>query len=179
MDNSDPELVAKCCAGDACAFEELLLRHQDAVFNLAWRMTGNWHDAADLTQETFIRVYRKLTSYRSEYAFRNWALSICANLTKNLFRGNSRRQHKEDELALVQEMSATPAVSERDEGLEVALRQLPESLRVALVLKHMEGLSYEEIAQTLGIGVSAAKMRVARGRDELARLLEPRKGELI
>jgi RNA polymerase sigma-70 factor (ECF subfamily) len=72
----------------------------------------------------------------------------------------------------MQDVEAAPAAEVRDEGLEAALGQLPETLRAALVLKHMEGMSYEEIAKTLGIRVSAAKMRVARGRDELVRLLK-------
>lgn len=176
MEIEDPELVARSCSGDDSAFEELLWRHKDAVFNLTWRMTGNWHDAADITQETFIRAYQKLRSYNSKYAFKNWVLSIGSNLTKNRFRGNSRRQAREKELTMMPEWSGTPVTMERDkglrdEGMEVALGQLPEMLREALVLKHMEGMSYEEIAKMLHIGVSAAKMRVARGRDELVRLL--------
>ena len=169
---SDAQVVEQCLAGDTNAFAELVSRNQDAVFNLAWRMTGNWHEAADITQETFIRAYQKLHSYRTEYTFKNWVMSIGANLTKNRFRSHSRRQRMKETLIEMQDVEAAPAAEVRDEGLEAALGQLPETLRAALVLKHMEGMSYEEIAKTLGIRVSAAKMRVARGRDELVRLLK-------
>ncbi len=172
MHEADSHLAEQCRAGDDGAFSELVRRNQDAVFNLAWRMTGNWHDAADIAQETFCRAYRKIHSYKPEYAFRNWVLSIGANLTKNGFRSRSRRKHMEQAAAEMQDLSPTPAPQARDEALESALGQLPGALREALVLKHMEGMTYEEVASTLGIGVSAAKMRVARGRDELVRLLD-------
>jgi RNA polymerase sigma-70 factor, ECF subfamily len=169
---SDVQVVEQCLAGDANAFAELVRRYQDAVFNLAWRMTHNWHEAADITQETFIRAYQKLRSYRSEYPFKSWVMSIGANLTRNRFRSYSRRQRMKEKLIETQDVEASPPPAAQDEGMEAALSQVPEALREALILKHMEGMSYEEIAQALGIGVSAAKMRVARGRDELVRLLE-------
>lgn len=172
---SDTQLVERCRGGDGDAFGELIRRHQDPVFNLAWRMTGNWHEAADITQEAFIRAYRNIDKYRPGHAFRTWVMSIGANLAKNLFRSHSRRQRHEAVLATMQDQEPAPLAPARDEALETALGHLPESLRAALVLKHMEGMSYEEIARTLGIGVSAAKMRVSRGRDELVRLLELKK----
>lgn len=177
MSVDDAQLAERSRAGDDDAFGELVRRNQDAVFNLAWRMTGSWHEAADLTQEAFIRAYRKLHTYRPEYAFRNWVMGIGANLAKNLFRTRSRRQRAEEGLAAVQDPDAAAAARPRDEALEAALRRLPETLRTALVLKHMEGMSYEEVARTLGIGISAAKMRVARGRDELVFLLESERSE--
>jgi len=172
MSASDAEIVGQCRAGDTEAFAELVQRNQDAVFNLVWSMTGNWHEAADITQETFIRAYRKLYSYKPEFSFKNWVLSIGANLTRNRFRSFSRRRRMQETLARIQAVPDEPAPEVRDEGLEPALARLPETLRTALILKHMEGLSYEEIARTLGIGLSAAKMRVARGRDELVSLLK-------
>jgi RNA polymerase sigma-70 factor (ECF subfamily) len=174
MDMSDTDLkaVEACRAGSVDAFGELVRSNQDAVFNLAWRMTGNWHEAADITQETFIQAFRKLHQYRAEYAFKNWVMSIGANLTKNRFRSFSRRKRTEEMAAEWQDIESTPPPESRDEELDAALKQLPGILREALVLKHMEGMSYEDVAVSLGIGVSAAKMRVARGRDELVRLLE-------
>ena len=171
MSDDDDQLVEQCRAGDDEAFGELVRRNQDSVFNLAWRMTGNWHEAADITQEAFLRAYRKLHTYRTGHAFKNWVMGIGANVAKNMFRSHSRRQRHEEQLAESPAPEAAPGAA--DEALEAALRRLPETLRAALVLKHMEGMSYEEVARTLGIGVSAAKMRVARGRDELVLLLKP------
>jgi RNA polymerase sigma-70 factor (ECF subfamily) len=171
MDASDAQLAERCRAGDSDAFGELVRQNQDAVFNLAWRMTGNWHEAADIAQEAFVRAYQKIHSYKPEYAFKNWVMSIGANLTRNRFRSRSRRERTEQSLVAMQDAESAPAKATHDEPLESALGKVPDSLRAALVLKHMEGMSYEEVARTLGIGVSAAKMRVARGRDELVRLL--------
>jgi RNA polymerase sigma-70 factor (ECF subfamily) len=172
MNDDNSQLAQQSLDGNSNAFEELVRRNQDAVFNLVWRMTGNYHEAADITQETFIQAYRKLHSYKSAFAFKNWVLSIGSNLTKNRFRSHGRRQQMEKTLAEMQDLEPPPTTGSREEELEAALSRLSEPLRTALVLKHMEGLSYEEIAQTLGIGVSAAKMRVARGRDELVLILE-------
>jgi len=171
MNASDAEIVAQCREGDTNAFAELVRRNQDSVFNLVWSMTGNWHEAADIAQETFIRAFRKLHSYKPEFSFRNWVMSIGANLTRNRFRSFSRRRRMQETLTRMQDADVAPAPGLPDEGLEAALGQMPETLRTALLLKHVEGQSYEEIARTLGIGLSAAKMRVARGRDELVHLL--------
>lgn len=176
MNATDAELVSLALAGDTDAFGALVRRYEDAVFNLAWRMSNNWHDAADIAQDTFIRAYRKLSYYRPSHSFKTWLFSLCANLAKNRFRGIQRRRRAEERLR--EEMPPlSPEPEAKDVGLEEALRRIPDKLRAALVLKHMEGLSYEEVARALGIGVSAAKMRVARGRDELVRLLERRSND--
>lgn len=173
MDRSDAELVEQCLAGGRDTFVLLVERHQDAVYNLAYRMTGNAADAADLAQEAFIRAFRKLDTYKAEYSFRNWVLGICANRTRNLFRGNSRRRRLEEEHAKCHEQVPEPdrggAGDERGEWVERALQEMPENLRVPLVLKYGDGLSNEEIERALGLGASAVKMRLLRGRDELAR----------
>ncbi len=171
MERSDAVLVEQCLAGNSEAYRELIERHQDAVFSFIMRMTGNWHEAADVAQETFIRAYRKLGSYDPRFTFRNWLFSIAANQTKNRFRSFFRRHRVEQQLAAAPD--PTPAPDPRLDELDHALAQIPEKLRAPLLLKHVEGYSYDEIARTLGIGVSAAKMRVMRARDELVQLLEP------
>jgi len=170
MERTDPELVTLCLAGQREAFAELVDRHQDAVFNLAYRMTNNHQDAADLAQEAFIRAFQKLYSYKPEYPFKNWVLGICANQTRNRFRSEARRRAVE--ARLVQETVTGPESPDpRHALLEQALQRLPEQARVPLVLKYMDGFSLEEIAQTLRLGLSAVKMRLARGREELLRLV--------
>jgi len=170
MEATDTELVEQCLAGKTEAFDELIQRHQDPVFNLLMKLTGNWHEAGDLTQEAFIRAYRKLGSYDPQFSFKNWVIAIAVNLAKNRFRSFFRRRRIEEQTSgPVESTAADPRV----ELVDQALAQLPDTLRVPIVLKHMEGYSYEEIAQTLNIGVSAAKMRVARAREELVRRIEP------
>lgn len=170
MEPTDETLAAASLAGRKEDFSLLVERHQDAVFNLALRMTGNRSDAADLAQEAFIRAYRRLETYRPEYSFRNWVLGICANVTKNRFRSESRRRALETEHLIASGGDgpvAPRAPSPREQLLEEALLQLPEETRALLVLKYMEGLSGEEIARALNIGLGAVKMRLLRGRGEL------------
>ena len=169
-EQTDQELVSACLAGNRDAFAQLVHRYQDSVFGLAVSMTKNHADAADMAQDAFVRAYTKLDQYNPEYNFRSWLLRICANRTKNLFRKRVNRQRIEDEFQLetdIQESSEGPDYSE----LEAALKQLPAKLGAPLRLKYLEGLAYDEIAKVLGIGVSAAKMRVMRARNQLAEML--------
>jgi RNA polymerase sigma-70 factor (ECF subfamily) len=176
MDHTDAALVELCLAGRKDSYGELVERHKDRVFHLALRMTGDRDEATDLAQETFIRAYRKLGMYNSEYAFGSWLLSICANLGKNRLRSDARRRKAQEIHVELFPRTPEPPNPQRA-ALEAALPKIHENLRTPLVLKHVEGLSYEEIAQILKIGVSAAKMRVKRGRDELVRLLRSAVGE--
>lgn len=169
-EQSDEELVRACLAGHRHAFEHLVRRHQDSVFGLAVSMTRNHADAADMAQEAFVRAYTKLDQFNPEYSFRSWLLRICANQTKNLFRKRMNRQRIEDGYQTeeaVRETSAEPDYQE----LEAALARLPSKLSAPLRLRYMEGMGYEDVARVLGIGVSAAKMRVLRARNQLAEWL--------
>ena len=177
MELTDAALVERSLEGDKASFEGLVLRHQDGVFNLALRMTNSHADAADLAQDTFVRAYRKLRSYKPEYSFRNWVLTICANLTRNRFRREARRRRTEEAHVQERAVSGQAGRSHVYGPLEEAIRSIPEEHRVPLVLKHVEGLSYEEVAGVLSIGVSAAKMRVKRGKDQLVLLLRNARGE--
>lgn len=174
MSADDLQLVESSLRGDNDAFGELVRRYQDAVFNLAWRMSGNWHEAADIAQDTFLRAHRRLGTYRPAFGFKNWLLSICANLTRNRFRSWQRRRRLEERFREAVEAGflLAPEPAPPDADLEAALGKLPRKLRAAVVLKYMEDLPYEDVARVLGISVSAAKMRVARGRLFIQRLME-------
>jgi RNA polymerase sigma-70 factor (ECF subfamily) len=164
--------VEQCLDGDREVFGRLVERYQQPVFNLAMSMTNrNYGDAAELTQDTFVRAFQKLHSYRSQYAFRNWVMTICANLAKNRFRTVARRQQAE-EAYLERNPGRTYHDDPAHRAFRAALSRLPENVRVPLTLRHVEGLSYEEIASVLGIGKSAAKMRVSRGKEQLAAWLQ-------
>lgn len=169
-ERTDQQLVADCLQGNRAAFEELVRRYQDAVFGLAVGMTRNREDAADMAQEAFIRAYNKLEQYNPDYSFKSWILRICANQTKNLFRKRTRRRATE-ELHLKEQAVMADAAEADFQPLESALAQLPPKLCAPLRLKYVEGLAYDEISTILGIGVSAAKMRVLRARKQLAEIL--------
>ncbi len=168
-EQSDEELVRACLAGNRNAFEHLVRRYQDSVFGLAVSMTRNHADAADMAQEAFVRAYMKLDQFNPEYSFRSWLLRICANQTKNLFRKRVNRQRMEDGYQLEEAVRETAPPDYQE--LETAIARLPSKLSAPLRLKYIEGMAYNEVARVLGIGVSAAKMRVMRARNQLAELL--------
>ncbi|MBN2301894.1 MAG: RNA polymerase sigma factor [Lentisphaerae bacterium] len=171
-DMSDGALAERALNGDKKGFEELVRRYQRAVFGLAYHMTSNVADAEDLTQEAFVTAYRRLDSFDMDRSFRNWIITICANLTKNTFRSRIRRKKTEESYLLQREIQESGKKKENHGDLLTALAALSPKLRAPLVLKHVEGCAYEEIARILNIGISAAKMRVKRGRDELVKLME-------
>ncbi|MCK4565003.1 MAG: RNA polymerase sigma factor, partial [Verrucomicrobia bacterium] len=114
----------------------------------------------------------KLEQYNPDYSFRSWILRICANLTKNLFRSRTRRRNTEERHTVQTEIEQS-AVDPDFQALEEALAKLPSKLGTPLRMKYMEGLAYDEVAEVLGIGVSAAKMRVLRAKKLLVEYLEP------
>lgn len=170
MEISDSVLVKQSIEGNRDSFETLVKRYKDNVYNLAYRMTKSSADAEDITQETFLRAYRKLGRYNENYSFRNWILTICSNLTKNIFRKRVRRKEIEENY-IEQEYLAEKSQTREKYEFEVALKKLRPDVRAALALKYVEGCSFEDIADILRIGVSAAKMRVKRGRDQLKKYL--------
>ncbi len=172
---NDIQWIQSCLQGDHDAFRHLVERHGDVVYNLAYRMIGNASTAEDLAQETFIRAHDRLHQYKPEFAFRNWVLGICANLARSRYRWWRRHQRMETEFAhhetlRLEACAATDKAAAR-ETISRALTEMPERLRTPLVLRYMEGLSVQEIAQVLDIRLSAAKMRLARGRDRLRETL--------
>ena len=175
-EQTDAELVRATLEGRRAAFEVLVKRHQDAVFGLAVGMTRSHADAADMAQEAFIQAYGKLSQYNPEHPFRSWILRICANRTKNLFRSRTRRRNMEERHRMHWEIEQD-AESPDFQALEEALAALPPRLGAPLRLKYMEGLPYDEVANILGIGVSAAKMRVMRAKKILAEALENEDGK--
>lgn len=169
-EQTDQELVSACLAGNREAFSRLVERYQDAVYGLAVSMTRNQADAADMAQDAYIRAFTKLAQYNPEHSFKSWLLRICANQTKNLFRKRVNRRRIEDEYHV------ESSIRTEDEGhdyheLELAMARLPSKLSAPLRLKYIEGMAYEDVAKVLGIGVSAAKMRVLRARNQLAEML--------
>ncbi len=172
----DIHWVQACLQGDQDAFGHLVERHGDVVYNLAYRMIGNASTAEDLAQETFIRAHSRLFQYKPEFAFRNWVLGICANLARSRYRWWRRHQRMEAEFAHHEALRQEACAAQNDSSparktLAQALIELPDRLRAPVVLRYMEGLSVLEVAQVLGLRPSAAKMRLARGRDRLREAL--------
>ena len=160
-------------AGEIPSWEEVVYRHSARVYRLAYRLTGNRHDAEDLTQEVFVRVFRSLTNY-TPGSFEGWLYRITSNLFLDQARHNARirmvafADDAEDRLR-----SRLPAaeddVADRllDGDVECALSGLPPEFRAAVVLCDIEGLSYQEIADALGVTLGTVRSRIHRGRSML------------
>jgi RNA polymerase sigma-70 factor (ECF subfamily) len=173
--HTDPQLVLDAIAGDVDAFAELSRRYRDAYTRFAVRMVGNRDDAEDALQSAFIRAYRALDQCRDPERFGAWLYQIVANECRTFVARRARRERRvvRDELRL-NEATVRPAVDAEDtiEDIEYALAQLDVEQREAFVLKHVELLSYEEMAEITNTGISALKMRVKRACSRLRELLE-------
>ncbi len=163
------------------SWDQVVRDHADRVYRLAYRLSGNPHDAEDLTQETFIRVFRSLGSYKPG-TFEGWLHRITTNLFLDMVRRRSRLRMEglpEDTDRLVGDgLSPEQVYAEThlDPDLQQALDDLPPEFRAAVVLCDVEGLSYEEIGATLGVKLGTVRSRIHRGRLALRTALERRRG---
>ena len=178
MPPTDSELVALARRGDEAAFEQLMLRHQRYVFNLAYRVLGDRSEAEDVTQETFLRAWRGLSRFRGEARFTTWLYRIAHNLCLNRLPGLRRRllQTEPPDEWLPDPAPHPEAVAERRERLaflHTQLEQLPEHYRLVLTLRYLQGFSYAEIAAILNVPLGTVKTHIHRAR----RLLRDRMGE--
>jgi len=176
-----PERNAQEAQWNLPTWEDIVRTHSARVYRLAYRLTGNPHDAEDLTQEVFVRVFRSLSSY-TPGTFEGWLHRI----TTNLFLDSARRRQRIRFEGLADEMAhrlagsePTPAQafddSHLDDDVQAALKALPPEYRAAVVLCDIEGFSYEEIAATLGVKLGTVRSRIHRGRAQLRSALEHRR----
>jgi RNA polymerase sigma-70 factor (ECF subfamily) len=169
----DRTLVAWASQGDTKAFAELVRRHSNVVYRMALRMLGG-EDAQDASQDVWVRVWRNIKGFRAESAFSTWLYRITVNTCLSVRQKESRRQQEwkyGDELPYLPEPpggeddpEAVTLSAERREEIQAALLHVRAEHRAALMLRHMEGLSYAEIAEVLGVPDGTAKGWVSRGR---------------
>ncbi|PLA11126.1 RNA polymerase sigma factor SigE [Corynebacterium riegelii] len=163
--------------GEMPTWGELVREHADSVYRLAYRLTGDKHDAEDLTQETFMRVFRNVSKYQPG-TFEGWLHRITTNLFMDMVRHRAKIRME----ALPEDYERVPAVtmtpdeaynaSVLDPALQVALDELSPDFKVAVVLCDVVGMSYEEIADTLGVKMGTVRSRIHRGRTQLRQSLE-------
>lgn len=178
---SDAELVARAQRGDSYAFSALVLRYQDRIFNVAFRMCRNRDDAADVTQTTFLNAMTALPRFRTHATVYTWLFRIATNLCISGLRQRRRKTTSLD--AVGQEFAArgndrAPRLVSDDleqremmERVEIALAELDDEFRTAVLLRDVEGLDYGEISQVLGVPVGTVKSRIHRGRTWLRKRL--------
>jgi RNA polymerase sigma-70 factor (ECF subfamily) len=182
-DAEDIRLMALASTGNMAAFEQLVERHQRMVVGTVGRMLGTNSDAEDIAQQVFVRVWKNLKRYEPRAKFTTWLLKITRNLVFNELRRRSRHpavplqsESDEEERPLKDEQAISPDASllehELQEALDAAIAQLPETQRMAVILRRYEELSYEEIAEALDQSVSAVKSLLFRARTELRESLK-------
>ncbi len=190
LEINDHQLVEFAQTGCNPSFEELVKRYQKRVYALLYQLAPEWKDLNDLSQEAFIRVYRGLPSLRNPRTFRSWLNQIVLNLFYDELRKRPRTirtvsidQSLEDEYGEtdyardIRDEALRPdevtSNNELSEIIQAAMQQLPEQFRTAIVLRELQGLQYEEIAELLGCALGTVKSRIWRARERLQVLLQP------
>jgi len=187
--SADTVLVLRCQEDDCEAFDEIVARYKDGIYNYIRRMISNRDDAEDLAQEVFVRAFGAIKSFRREANLRTWLYRIATNLCvdkyrraaleKQLIAPSQREQSGNGESRPVELPDSTHdprRVFERTElqtEVHKALSRLPEKLRAAVLLYDLEGMSYDEIAETVGCPVGTVKSRLFNARVQLRHLLRP------
>ena len=201
LPNEEAAFVAELKAGSEPAFAQLIARFHQPLYSLIARSLQDPADASDITQEVFIKVFRNIRSFHGEASLRTWLYRIALHEASNQRRWWSR--HKRQEMAMdgpccahcdaeadgeVQSLGSTladggsspfenAAQDELRERVEAALREVPEAFRTVVVLREIEGFTYEEIADILQVNLGTVKSRLTRGRAALRCLLAPKSGE--
>jgi RNA polymerase sigma-70 factor, ECF subfamily len=183
MQMTDVATVSRARAGDSDAFRLLVEQHSRLVFRVAYRMTGNEHDADDVVQETFLRAYKQLGRFEERANFGTWLHRIAVNCALDLLRSRGRldRHYGGDpeEAEMMGAISSDPQQdrlllsAELRDHVTAAMEKLSGNERTAFVLRHFEGMPVEEIGKTLGIQVNAAKHTIFRAVRKLRESLEP------
>ena len=186
---AEAEFIERLKRGEAAAFEELVAERSGEIYGLLFRLTESSEEARDLTQETFLRAFQSISRFRGEADLRTWIYRIAINQARNRWRWWRRRRRDatvslestqgttdRTVAATLAELSNNPEqdtlAHERELALRTALLKVGQAYRETVILRDIEGFTYEEIAGTLGINVGTVKSRLARGRQELRQRLE-------
>ncbi len=175
LDPQEASLIARSQRGDLQAFDRLVAAHEDRIYHAAYRITGNADDARDAAQETFLKAFRALPRYRHKAAFSTWLHRIAVNAALDLVRRRPQVPPVPlEDVALPAPVGNPEPEAERSElqrRVHQALRRLATDHRVIIVLRDLQGLAYEEIADVLRIPVGTVRSRLSRARDALRVLL--------
>ena len=187
---TETQFIERLKRGEEAAFETLVSERSGEIYGLLYRLTENREEARDLTQETFLRAFQSISRFRGDADLKTWIYRIAINQARNRWRWWSRRRRGSTvsldspqsgsnqplSHTLSADHSNTPEhdtlAHEREKALRLALQSLGRVYREAVILRDIEGFSYEEVSETLGISIGTVKSRLARGRHALRRKLE-------
>lgn len=193
MSDREKGLLERAKAGDIAAFEQLIESYQKKIFNIALRMLGNYDDAGDLSQEVLIRIYKSIGSFKEQSSFSTWIYRITTNVCLDEIRKRKNRKiiSLDEEIRLEdgemkrQIESDEPSPEETAEAKDLkkivndAIGKLSEEHRIVIVLRDLQGLSYEEIAEVLKCPEGTVKSRINRGRQALKNILASKRELLL
>jgi RNA polymerase sigma-70 factor (ECF subfamily) len=172
-ERDDNRLVSECLSGDTGAFAKLVGKYEKPLYNTALRIVGDRADAQDVTQDTFLKAYEKLNSYRPEHKFFSWLYRILINESLNHRKSQDRLEPIPDDLASPepgpQEQHECSVLSDR---VECCLRELPHDSRIVIVLRHFNDFTYDEMSEMLSISAKTVKSRLFTARRALAEILQ-------
>jgi RNA polymerase sigma-70 factor, ECF subfamily len=177
---SDAELIERCLRKDNAGWEIIVGRYKRKVFHIAYKFTGRHDDAEDLTQEIFLKVFKSLEKFNRDADFSTWLSSVARNFCIDHYRASKREKEVLVEDLVAFDLAPASALSsphrqledrDRRSFLRRGLDALPEKLREAVILRDLQGLSYQEMADRLHLPEGTVKSRINRGREELSRLL--------
>jgi len=186
---SDRELLERCRAGDETAFDDLVVRHQQRAFNVAFQLLRDHEDATEVAQDAFVRIYRSIGAFRGECEFTTWLHQIVVNLARNKHRWWKRRGRQasvsldstvetadgEVPMQIAGTADAPDVQAVKVEFVELLgqrMHELPGKFREVLVLRNIDNLSYEEIAKVLDCSIGTVKSRLARAREVLRKSMK-------
>lgn len=184
---SDHALIEATKGGDETAFAEIMARYRNPITNYLYRFLNDYEEAVDLAQETFVRVYFAIDRYHTQFAFSTYIYRIATNLAISEIRRRKRRrllsltglfQGEDDQTTEYQPPDKKPLPDaeligdERDKTIAAAIAALPEKYRVPIILRDIEGKSYDEVAEIMGLGLGTTKSRISRARGLLKEKLQ-------
>ena len=181
MSLTDEEIVQAVLAGKKARFSDIVNRYERPVFNLMYRYARHEQDAADLTQEVFLRAFNRLATFRADRSFFSWLYTLAVNHANDWSRSRRRRQdgeqaHRLEKAGSVESVDPTREMEscEQSEMLQAALNLLPSETREILLLRYRHEQPIREVAAVFALTESAAKMRIKRGLEQLQRILSER-----
>lgn len=182
--SEEMNIISRVLSGDTNAFEALVIENQRQVYTLALKMTGNEEDAYDISQDAFVKAYRSLPKFRGDSKFSVWLYRLTSNLCLDFLRSRKRRaavstsytndEDEDRELEIPDERFSPETVLEKNElrlSVNAAMEALPEDYRQILILREINGLSYDEIAEVLSLELGTVKSRIFRARKKLCSIL--------
>lgn len=176
MNTLSDSTIEKAAAGDMYAFERVYKETSGFVFNSALRLCLRWQDAEEVTQNIYVKLFKNLRQYKSGTAFKSWLYRVTYNETLNFIKKRKTEKNKTDTLAHTAPAAGSPEMDRTIEDeyarfiISASIRLLPSEFRACVTLREIDGLSYQEIAQTLGIKINTVRTRLRRARKKLVEI---------